>query len=152
MIFFIDAPKALSLSAISRRTSSKLRISRVLIKLSNKMAFHESEVCQCWEEKRYLHTDTNCSPIPLKGGAPGGPCVCPPCLLCGRHGSAEPLWRSVQTRTRTRETRPSLRRPLHVAPSRRQGQPIPGPVRTHATTVDPRPLCPRPRAAPLGTA
>lgn len=33
------------------------------------MAFHESEVCQCWEEKRYLHTDTNCSPIPLKGGA-----------------------------------------------------------------------------------
>lgn len=58
----------------------------------------------------------------------------------------------MQTRTRTRETCPSLRRPLHVAPSRRQGQPIPGPVRTHATTVDPRPLCPRPRAAPLGTA
>lgn len=48
------------------------------------MAFHESEVCQCWEEKRYLHTDTNCSPIPLKGGRLEAPAsVRPACSAVG---------------------------------------------------------------------
>lgn len=48
------------------------------------MAFHESEVRQCWEETRYLHTDTNRSPVPLEGGRLEAPAsVRPACSAVG---------------------------------------------------------------------